>query len=125
MSANPTDTRPEGTQPHDFTQGFVGLSPSSSHPARRTRSGFPDLFYLFFSHVVNERHLKRRTRIFTTNKPLKQWGRVLHDDDLGDAIVDRVIERGRVLKLDGPSVRSKHVDPADFEDDSQRQKFPE
>jgi DNA replication protein DnaC len=72
-------------------------------------------------HVVNERHLKRRSMIFTTNKALKKWGRVLHDDDLGDAIVDRVLERGRVLKLDGPSVRSKHVDPADFEDDSQLQ----
>ncbi|MBE2254201.1 MAG: ATP-binding protein, partial [Myxococcus sp.] len=25
-------------------------------------------------HVVNERHLKRRSMIFTTNKALKQWG---------------------------------------------------
>ena len=33
-------------------------------------------------HVVNERHLKRRSMIFTTNKPLDAWGRVLHDDDL-------------------------------------------
>jgi DNA replication protein DnaC len=70
-------------------------------------------------HVVNERHLKKRSMIFTTNKPLKQWGRVLHDDDLGDAIVDRILERGRVIKLDGPSVRSKHVDPADLDGDSQ------
>ena len=70
-------------------------------------------------HVVNERHLKKRSMLFTTNKPLKQWGRVLHDDDLGDAIVDRILERGRVIKLDGPSVRSKHVDPADLDGDSQ------
>lgn len=66
-------------------------------------------------HVVNERHLKKRSMIFTTNKPLKQWGRVLHDDDLGDAIVDRILERGRVLKLDGPSVRARHVDPTDLD----------
>lgn len=58
-------------------------------------------------HVVNERHLRRRSMIFTTNKALKQWGRVLHDDDLGDTTVDPVLERDRVLKLDGPSVRSK------------------
>ncbi len=59
--------------------------------------------------------------LFTTNKPMKQWGRVLHDDDLGDAIVDRVLERGRVLKLDGPSVRSRHVDQADLEGELQVQ----
>ena len=57
-------------------------------------------------HVVNERHLKRRTMVFTTNKPLSRWGAVLHDDDLAEAIVDRVLERGRLLKLDGPSHRA-------------------
>jgi hypothetical protein len=34
---------------------------------------------------------------------------VLHDDDLAQAIVDRVLERGRLLKLDGPSLRTKHL----------------
>ena len=66
-------------------------------------------------HVVNERHLRRRSMIFTTNKAVKAWGRVLHDEDLGDAIVDRILERGTVLRLDGPSVRSRHVSPADLE----------
>lgn len=60
-------------------------------------------------HVVNARHLKRRAMIFTTNKSLDAWGRVLHDPDLAAAIVDRVLERGRLLKLDGPSLRSKHL----------------
>lgn len=60
-------------------------------------------------HVVNERHLKRRAMIFTTNKELATWGRVLHDDDLGATIVDRVLERGRHLKLDGPSMRTRHL----------------
>lgn len=60
-------------------------------------------------HVVNERHLKHRSMIFTTNKPLDAWGRVLHDDDLAAAIVDRVLERGRHLKLDGPSMRTRHL----------------
>ncbi len=44
--------------------------------------------------------------IFTTNKSLKAWGRVLHDYDLAQAILDRVLERGRLLRLDGPSVRT-------------------
>jgi hypothetical protein len=60
-------------------------------------------------HVVNERHRKQRSMIFTTNKSLKAWGRVLHDEDLAHAIIDRVLERGRLLRLDGPSVRTLHL----------------
>ena len=60
-------------------------------------------------HVVNDRHRKKRAMIFTTNKPLTAWGRVLHDEDLAQAIVDRILERGRVLMLDGPSLRTKHL----------------
>ena len=60
-------------------------------------------------HVVNDRHRKKRAMIFTTNKALTAWGRVLHDDDLAHAIVDRILERGRLLMLDGPSLRTKHL----------------
>lgn len=45
----------------------------------------------------------------TTNKPLATWGHVLHDVDLALAIVDRILERGRRLTLDGPSMRTKHL----------------
>jgi IstB-like ATP binding protein len=31
-------------------------------------------------HVVNERHRRHRSMIFTTNKALTAWGRVLHDE---------------------------------------------
>ena len=61
-------------------------------------------------HVVNDRYLHRRSMIFTTNKSMSQWGLVLHDHDLAAAIVDRILERGRLLHLDGPSIRSRHVD---------------
>jgi DNA replication protein DnaC len=60
-------------------------------------------------HVVNDRHLKHRSMIFTTNKSLDAWGGVLHDDDLAATIVDRVLERGRHLVLDGPSMRTRHL----------------
>ena len=60
-------------------------------------------------HVVNDRHKRKRSMVFTTNKPLAAWGSVLHDDDLAQAIVDRVLERGRLLRLDGPSMRTKHL----------------
>lgn len=60
-------------------------------------------------HVVNERHIRKRAMVFTTNKHPNRWGAVLHDDDLADAIVDRILARGRLLRLDGPSVRTKHL----------------
>jgi DNA replication protein DnaC len=60
-------------------------------------------------HVVNDRHRKKRAMVFTTNKTLAAWGQVLHDDDLAQAILDRILERGRLLTLDGPSMRTKHL----------------
>lgn len=69
-------------------------------------------------HVVNDRHRKKRAMIFTTNKALSAWGCVLHDEDLAHAIVDRILERGRMLTLDGPSLRTKHLgldDPTSVE----------
>jgi DNA replication protein DnaC len=60
-------------------------------------------------HVVTKRHQARRSMVFTSNKQPDDWGVVLHDDDLAAAIVDRVLERGRLLKLDGPSMRTRHL----------------
>ena len=47
--------------------------------------------------------------IFTTNRPFERGGRVLHDEDLAQGILDRVLDRGRVFSLDGPSVRRKRL----------------
>lgn len=95
----------------------------------------PDAANVLF-HVVNERHIRKRPMIFTTNKsPFTQWGHALHDHDLADAIVDRVLDRGRHLILDGPSYRTKHLTldrtPAASSDQparvsgTQRPEFPE
>ncbi len=70
----------------------------------------PDAANVLF-HVVNERHLRGRPIIFTTNKsPLTTWGEVLHDHDLAEAIVDRVLEKGRLIVVDGPSYRTRHLE---------------
>ena len=61
-------------------------------------------------HLVNDRHLAKRPMILTTNKSPAAWGEVLHDPDLAEAIVDRVLERGRFITLDGPSFRTRHID---------------
>ncbi len=68
----------------------------------------PDAANVLF-HVANDRHLRKRPMIFTTNKPLSEWGKVLHDEDLAAAILDRVLERGRFIHLDGPSGRTRHL----------------
>jgi DNA replication protein DnaC len=70
-------------------------------------------------HVVNDRHIRRRAMVFTTNKNPRRWGDALHDDDLAEAIVDRILERGRLLRLDGPSVRTKHLPSDELAGDSQ------
>lgn len=70
-------------------------------------------------HVVNDRHIRRRAMVFTTNKHPKRWGQALHDEDLAEAIVDRILERGRLLRLDGPSVRTKHLPSDDLVGDAQ------
>jgi DNA replication protein DnaC len=76
----------------------------------------PDAANVLF-HVVNDRHLKKRPIVFTTNKsPLTAWGSVLHDHDLAEAIVDRTLERGRLLVLDGPSYRTRHLPALDLPD---------
>jgi len=59
--------------------------------------------------VVDGRYLDHRPVIFTTNKSLEQWGHVLHDDHLAEALLDRVLERGRLLPLTGPSYRTRHL----------------
>ena len=70
----------------------------------------PDAANLLF-HLVNERHLRHKPIIFTTNKsPLTAWGEVLHDHDLAEAIVDRVLEKGRLIVLDGPSYRTRYLE---------------
>jgi DNA replication protein DnaC len=68
----------------------------------------PDAANVLF-HVVNDRHLRKRPMIFTTNKPLSEWGKVLRDEDLAAAILDRALERGRFVHLDGPSGRTRHL----------------
>lgn len=60
--------------------------------------------------VIDVRCLKKRPIVFTTNKELKKWGRVLHDNELAEALLDRVLERGTHIELKGRSYRTKDVD---------------
>ncbi len=70
--------------------------------------------------VVDHRYLHKKPMLFTTNKALSQWGRVLHDGDLAEAITDRVLERGRLIQLRGPSYRTRHLKGVEHEGRGQR-----
>lgn len=59
--------------------------------------------------VVNQRYLRKKPIVFTTNKLLAAWAEVLHDPDLAEAIIDRVLARGRFIELRGRSYRTRHV----------------
>lgn len=59
--------------------------------------------------VVNERYLAGRPMLLTTNKPLAAWGELLHDGDLAEAILDRLLERGVHFVLRGRSYRTRHL----------------
>jgi DNA replication protein DnaC len=69
----------------------------------------PDAANLLFQ-VVDQRYLARRPVIVTSNKPPADWGRVLHDSDLAEAIVDRLLEHGEVVQLRGKSYRNPGAD---------------
>ncbi|HMH50130.1 MAG TPA: IS21-like element helper ATPase IstB [Candidatus Acidoferrum sp.] len=82
----------------------------------------PDAANVLFQ-VVNDRYLHQRPMIFTTNKPLAAWGRVLHDPDLAEAILDRVLERGRHIEMRGRSYRTRHA-PLDLNPGSESSPAP-
>ena len=82
-------------QPHVLVideMGYLGYGP-----------GAADVLF----QVVDQRYLKGKPILFTTNKPLKHWGRVLHDEELARAILDRTLHHGEYLKLSGASYRLK------------------
>ena len=58
--------------------------------------------------VIDKRYLKGdRPVLLTTNKDPAQWGAVLHDPDLSQAILDRLLHKGEILPMDGPSYRRR------------------
>jgi DNA replication protein DnaC len=50
---------------------------------------------------------KDRPILLTTNKALRQWGCVLHDEELARAILDRTLHYGEHIQFTGPSYRLK------------------
>jgi hypothetical protein len=59
--------------------------------------------------VINDRYLQRRPILLTTNKPLASLAEIVHDGDLAEAILDRLVEWGVHFALRGRSYRTRHL----------------
>src|SRR2546425_11042156 len=68
----------------------------------------PDAANVLF-HVVNDRHLRKRPMIFTTNKPMTEWGKAFHDEDMAADVLDPALARGRFIHLDVASGGIRYI----------------
>ena len=56
--------------------------------------------------IIEDRHGKRST-IFTSQLPIKQWYEVIGEKTVADAILDRIINNAQRIELKGESLRRK------------------
>lgn len=57
--------------------------------------------------VVTRRYEDDRSIVFTTNKPFSEWGEVFPNASCVGTLVDRLVHRSEIVKLDGDSYRLK------------------
>src|SRR5690606_13693557 len=62
---------------------------------------------LFFE-VISQRHRERST-VMTSNKPFSEWSSVFGGAGCVSAIVDRVVHKAEIVKIDGESYRQKEA----------------
>ncbi|MBI5399092.1 ATP-binding protein [Candidatus Saganbacteria bacterium] len=68
---------------------------------------------LLFQVISDRYEYSRGATIITTNLAFKDWGRIFHDSMLAQAIVDRVMHRRQVVKIEGDSYRCRGFKPED------------
>ena len=62
---------------------------------------------LFFQ-LITKRY-EHNSTIITTNQPFSKWGDVFSDVTLANAILDRILHHSHIIKIVGPSYRTKDV----------------
>lgn len=60
---------------------------------------------LFFQ-LISKRYEKKST-IITTNQSFSKWGEIFGDPVLANAILDRLVHHSKIIKIAGPSYRTK------------------
>ena len=58
--------------------------------------------------VVSRRH-EQRSIILTTNKPFAEWNEVFPNSSSVTALVDRLLHRAEIVKIEGDSYRAKEA----------------
>ena len=61
-----------------------------------------------FFEVISKRYEKGSV-IITTNKGFESWGDIFADSVLASAIIDRIVHYSTVVKINGPSYRTKNM----------------
>jgi DNA replication protein DnaC len=64
-----------------------------------------------FYQVIATRHSHRRSTVITTNTPFSEWGNVLYNTTIANAIVDRLVENSEIFLLGGESLRKPKNPP--------------
>ncbi|MEG2909883.1 MAG: IS21-like element helper ATPase IstB [Erysipelotrichaceae bacterium] len=62
---------------------------------------------LFFQ-LITKRY-EHTSTIITTNQPFSKWGEVFSDVTLANAILDRLLHHSHIVKIVGPSYRTKDI----------------
>jgi DNA replication protein DnaC len=68
----------------------------------------PDYSADDFFDIISKRY-EKGSLIITTNKPIDQWGEIFSDNILASAISDRIVHHSEIIKVMGPSFRSKNI----------------
>ena len=61
-----------------------------------------------FFQLIAKRY-EHNSTIVTTNQAFSKWGEVFTDSVIANAILDRLIHHAQVVKIVGPSYRTKDV----------------
>jgi len=59
--------------------------------------------------IIMNRYSSRKSSMLTSNRPLENWGKLLHDNATSSAILDRLLHRGHLLQFEGKSYRLKEA----------------
>lgn len=61
-----------------------------------------------FFEIISKRY-ENGSLIITTNKGFESWGDIFSDSVLASAIIDRIVHYSTVIKINGPSYRTKNL----------------
>lgn len=65
------------------------------------------------------RRYENRSTLMTSNRPIEEWGKLLHDVPAATAILDRFLHHAEVIPMNGRSYRLRHGGRLDGQDEAQ------